>query len=214
MNRLPTIDITGNQIAVGRVPGMVIGRKLGAGFVGALDAPTNVLATAGDQTNALEWDGVTGASVYDIYRSITDDFGSSVILASDEIGTTFNDASGNAGTRYYYWVIAKNGAIESDPSISSGARSYVTISNGDNVLGLSIPIDADGTVNGALFAATPVPAGVTIIQDSNGIFYSSGGSGYWEDQFTTDPVASSPLTGVIDVYNDTGATLTFWDTEP
>lgn len=46
MKRLPTIDITGNQIAVGRVPGMVIGRKIGPSFVGALDAFTTDLAGA------------------------------------------------------------------------------------------------------------------------------------------------------------------------
>lgn len=46
MKRLPTIDITGNQIAVGRVPGMVIGRKLGPSFVGPLDSYTTNLAGA------------------------------------------------------------------------------------------------------------------------------------------------------------------------
>ncbi len=90
----------------------------------------------------------------------------------------------------------------------------MTIASGANILGLTIPADSDGTVNGALFATVAVAAGVSIVQDSNGIFYTSGGGGYWEDQITTDPVASSPLSGVIDVYNDTGSLLTFWNTEP
>jgi hypothetical protein len=198
------------NIFTGQLEFNVLNKKREAVIV----APQNLSATNEDQNIALSWDAVDGADGYDIYRGLTDVFGSALLLSADEVGITYDDSSGNTGTRYYYWVVAKAGAVESDPSASSAGRAFVTIANGANILGLTIPADSDGTVNGALFATVAVAAGVSIVQDSNGIFYTSGGGGYWEDQITTDPVASSPLSGVIDVYNDTGSLLTFWNTEP
>ncbi|MFH1476543.1 MAG: choice-of-anchor Q domain-containing protein [Verrucomicrobiota bacterium] len=77
--------------------------------VTALDAPTGVTASDGTFTNqvVVDWNPVANAYNYIIYRSTTFDSSMAEPIGGS-VGTSFNDLTGMAGMRYYYWVSSVN----------------------------------------------------------------------------------------------------------
>jgi hypothetical protein len=71
-------------------------------------APSGVSATDGTYTGYIQvtWNAVGGASAYDVYRNTSNNSASATLLG--ERTSPFNDTGVTPGTRYYYWVKAKN----------------------------------------------------------------------------------------------------------
>ena len=107
---------------------MGCGGSGGTGVDGeAPTAPTGVQATSQDGSVALSWDGVEGASGYNVYRDTTSAAGGggSPINAEAPIEQlSFTDASVENGTRYYYRVTAVAEEGESEPSVAVGVRPF------------------------------------------------------------------------------------------
>lgn len=107
---------------------MGCGGSGGTGVDGeAPTAPTGVQATSQDGSVALSWDGVEGASGYNVYRDTTSAAGGggSPINAEAPIEQlSFTDASVENGTRYYYRVTAVAEGGESEPSVAVGVRPF------------------------------------------------------------------------------------------
>lgn len=78
-----------------------------------MDTPQNLAVTAGDTSNALVWDAVTGATGYKVYRSTTT--GTEVFLANSATNS-YSDTGLTNGTTYYYKITAVGTNPESDLS--------------------------------------------------------------------------------------------------
>jgi len=76
-----------------------------------MPAPGNVTAT--DETHHVQitWSAIATATSYQIFRSVTDDFGTATRIAAGITTTFFSDTTAESGITYYYWVRGKNGAI-------------------------------------------------------------------------------------------------------
>ncbi|MBU0715826.1 MAG: hypothetical protein KJ964_10770 [Verrucomicrobia bacterium] len=77
--------------------------------VTALVAPSGVTASDGTYTNqvVVNWNPVANAPNYKVYRSSTFD-STMAELIGGSVGTSFNDLTGMAGVKYYYWVSSVN----------------------------------------------------------------------------------------------------------
>ncbi|MCX6993377.1 MAG: hypothetical protein NT011_09590 [Kiritimatiellaeota bacterium] len=75
----------------------------------ALVAPSGVTASDGTYADhvVVSWDPVVNAVNYIVYRSLTFDSEMAEPIG-EPIGTSFNDLTGMAGVRYYYWVSSVN----------------------------------------------------------------------------------------------------------
>lgn len=77
---------------------------LGNGSITVSDTPTNLIATAAGTTQVnLTWNGVPGASFYEVWRSVD---GSAFALAGSPAGPSFLDTNVVAGKTYLYRVRA------------------------------------------------------------------------------------------------------------
>ncbi len=74
---------------------------------GAIDAPANMVIVINDTDVELDWDDVTGATQYHIYRG-TDP--GNLTLFDSVTTSTFTDTGAAAGTMYFYKVTADNEA--------------------------------------------------------------------------------------------------------
>ncbi|MDQ7094238.1 Ig-like domain-containing protein [Desulfosporosinus sp. PR] len=83
-------------------------------------SPTNLSATVGNGQISLAWDGVTGATSYNMKRSTTAG-GPYTSIAQNVSGTSYSDTSVTAGTAYYYVVTAITSGGESANSNEASA---------------------------------------------------------------------------------------------
>lgn len=184
---------------------------LSFGGVSAPMVPQNLMATAGNGTVELSHDAFAGAIVYKFYRSLSDDFGSAVLVSdppSADIGFTDMPAQGE---RYYYWVTADTVSGETGPSASAYARSYVTVSASSSVT-LTVPAGS-WTWGSMFFASTELPNDVTVINNTITAVYDSSANA-WYDTATFDDVTSVAFSGEFSFFNTTASPITFWDIEP
>jgi fibronectin type 3 domain-containing protein len=80
-------------------------------------APQNLTAAAGASMVTLDWDAVTDATSYNVYRSLsTGDLSSKVLLVSALTATAYSDTNVTSGTTYFYQVTAENSDGESNGS--------------------------------------------------------------------------------------------------
>ncbi len=127
---------TSKLIVVGLFAAFFIYAVFGNAFTDAvsgqsgLTAPTRVIASDGSYVTkvGINWDAVRGAANYQIFRNTVNDTSSAT-----SVGTTaapyFFDQTAVAGQQYFYWVIAKNGAVASDfgqPDTGLRANGQVT----------------------------------------------------------------------------------------
>ena len=85
-------------------------------------APENLTATAGASVVTLDWDAVTDATSYNVYRSLSSgDLSSKILLASALTATAYTDTNVTSGTTYYYQVTAENSDGESNGSAEVSA---------------------------------------------------------------------------------------------
>ncbi len=82
---------------------------------GILEAPNNLTGRYSDDTTSvsLDWDSVTDAESYEIFRGTTDTFSGSNRLGSVNTNS-YVDASAEENETFYYWVFAVN-AHEASP---------------------------------------------------------------------------------------------------
>ena len=78
------------------------------------DAPTNLVATAGNGEVSLSWDSITGATRYNIKKATTS--GGVYTNVAETVSTSYSDTSVTNGTIYYYVVTAVDVNGESDNS--------------------------------------------------------------------------------------------------
>ncbi len=72
--------------------------------------PTNVQASDGTFTTVVQvtWTAPAGAANYSIYRNTVNNSGTASLIASNVVGTVYNDNGATPGVTYYYWVRARN----------------------------------------------------------------------------------------------------------
>ncbi len=92
-------------------------------------APTALTAVAGNAQVALSWSASSGATSYDVLRSLVS--GSGYTSAGTALTTNFTDRSLTNGTTYFYVVSAHNAAGDSGPSneVSAMPQAVVAIGN-------------------------------------------------------------------------------------
>jgi len=96
----------------------------------SLSAPSGVTATDGTYTNkvVVSWDPLVDAANYNVYRSLTFDVTDLTqvepIGNSDGTNTIFNDETGLAGVRYYYWVSSVNAYRSEGPKSTKQETGY------------------------------------------------------------------------------------------
>jgi hypothetical protein len=79
-------------------------------------APTNLKATPSDKQVALTWSASTGATSYNVYRSLTAGGEGTTPFKTGITSTSYTDTGLTDGTTYYYQVTAVNSAGESQKS--------------------------------------------------------------------------------------------------
>jgi len=102
----------------------------------ALNAPSNITATSGDESVLISWPQVKGASSYKLYCSTSSGVSTSSTCITG-VTSTYTHSGLTNGTTYYYRVSAVKETAESDlsdevnatPSELSADTSTVTISN-------------------------------------------------------------------------------------
>jgi hypothetical protein len=156
----------------------IFGRALSATEIAALAAPTSapsgVVATSGSNASiAVRWNALSGASGYNVLRSLASGSGYS-IAASSLSGTSYADTGLANGTRYYYQVTALNGLAESSTSaevsaIADGTPPVITVPS-------NITVNASGS-NGAVVTfstsgtdAISGPCATTNLPSSGSVF--------------------------------------------
>jgi fibronectin type 3 domain-containing protein len=83
------------------------------------DAPQNLTATAGASMVTLDWDAVTDATSYNVYRGVSSS--SKVLLVSALTATAYADTKVTSGITYFYQVTAENSDGESGGSAEVSA---------------------------------------------------------------------------------------------
>lgn len=177
------------------------------------------------------WEEV--ATEWLIYASLTDDYSGAVKIATatgQTVSVATLDDSDNSpvvlgglvtGNKYYFWLVPGDGvgSPQGIESASEAARSFAGINNGQNLafrvprdLGTGTNAGGTSTFVAVLFGSITPPLGVRIIYGS--IDADTDGAGYWEDIVTSDDRTNEPIDYSFSVLNLSGATFTFWNTEP
>ena len=109
---------------------------------GGLSAPSSLTTKVlGASQILLNWDLVSGAASYDVYRSTSSsDTYSKIAAASDN---TFTDTGLTAGTTYYYKVQASNSTSTS--SFSSTANATTDSNDSSSTLGVPTGLTAEAS---------------------------------------------------------------------
>jgi Fibronectin type III domain len=141
-------------------------------------APTNLQATAGDQSVSLSWTAPSGSVVtsYNVYRGLTSN--TETLYKSGITGTSYTDTGLSNGTAYFYKVTAANSVGEgglsneasATPALTApGAPTGLQATGGNNSVSLSWTGPSGSTVTGydiyrgtspGLESPTPIATGV------------------------------------------------------
>lgn len=178
--------------------------------------PTGFAATPGNQFTTLTWDVQSEADTFTINYGLTNDFGASTELTASATGAEFIHSSEEgiqAGERYYYWIQAVNEVGASDfTTLEVAARSFVTLAEATNE-NLVTPTGT-WTIGTVFFRLGGfLPATCVVYWGAFGAV--SNGDGTWDDDVMGGPLdPSTPISGSFDFTNASGASVTFWNTEP
>ena len=108
--------------------------------------PTGLAATKGAYTDRvrLSWTAVSNATAYEVYRNTANDSAAATKLVPDVASPACEDATAVLGTKYYYWIKAKNSAGVSDFSASDSGWC-------EAVMGVGADYDGDRKADPALY---------------------------------------------------------------
>ena len=114
----------------------------------------------------ITWGEVPKAQKYRLYRSEANVFKDAVTVGADMTSLTYTDSGIPAGEKYFYWVTAVNGAVESKPSASMAgiAAVPVTASFADPGAlpdGQTIAVAGSGMKGSVKYYSIDVPANTT-----------------------------------------------------
>lgn len=115
------------------------------GNIISVAAPTNAKVTSSTSKNTITWDGVAGATSYNIYWSTSPSFSKSTGNKIINASTPYIHSGLADGTKYFYAVTSVKDNIESDmsSSIDITASKVVAVDvQGDSVIALK----SDGSV--------------------------------------------------------------------
>jgi Ca2+-binding RTX toxin-like protein len=101
-------------------------------------APTGVLASDGTFANQVQvnWNAVSGATSYQIWRNTTDDLTTATRIAGGVTGTSYDDTTASPAVAYTYWVRSKDSSGPGDFGGPTGG--YLTTNQ----------LDADVSIEG------------------------------------------------------------------
>jgi mannan endo-1,4-beta-mannosidase len=104
----------------------------------ALSAPKAPELLPIEHVSSISWKGSTGASCYDLYRSENKSgpwmlIGFNLSDAAEQYYPLFNDRNAKIGKTYYYRLVAKNAAGNSEPSGIVGPVKVETLGLVDNM---------------------------------------------------------------------------------
>ena len=150
--------------------------------VNLIAAPAGLTATAGNSLVALSWNPSTGATSYNVKRSLVNG-GPYTLMSGGLTGTNCTDSVVTNGTTYYYVVSAVNSACESTNSIQASATptnptnhppvlaaiSNQTIMAGRTLLVTNSASDADIPAQTLTFSLLTAPTNAAI-NSSSGMF--------------------------------------------
>ncbi|MCB9098044.1 MAG: DUF4962 domain-containing protein [Anaerolineales bacterium] len=97
----------------------------------SVSPPANVQASDGAFTDNVRvtWNGVSGATSYEVWRHTADNSAAAAKIAAAVTGTGYDDFAAALGQTYYYWVKAKNNAGTSGFSSSDSGHRLAPIPN-------------------------------------------------------------------------------------
>lgn len=174
--------------------------------------PTGFAASASIEAVILTWD--TQADVFfDVYYSISADFGTATELVNGLDVTSYNHG-GQPGEKYYYWLRATNGGGNSAFVGPVSGRGYVTLANSASA-NLTTPSDGPWILSTLFFrSGGNLPAFCQVVFDDAGQIGVSNGDGTWSDDVGGAPDYDPAISGAFTFNNNSGGSVTFWDTEP
>lgn len=142
----PPVDLsyTNVSVTIANANGSIASSSTVTIFGGPPDAPTNVVATAGDVQTALTWDALTNATSYNVKRSTTD--GGPYVIVGNSVNTQFTDTNVTAGTTYYYVVSGLNSYGEGSNSVSASSTPFL--------LAPAVPANLTATAGPGLISLT------------------------------------------------------------
>lgn len=142
------LDLTGNGTVIDAAGNSAVTFTGGESYTiqGLPAAPTGLVATPGDSHVALTWNAVSGATTYNVKRSLTTNTGYSTIATNVAV-TNYDDTPLTNGTPYFYEVSAVNGRGEgadsseatATPAPPPAAPGPVNVAVGDAKVILSWP---------------------------------------------------------------------------
>jgi hypothetical protein len=190
-------------------------------------APTGFAATAGLAVIILEWAAWTyGNHAYtEIWRSPTDVIGNAVLIGTSDT-RFYNDAVGQTGVKFYYWVRFRSEADVVGPYNDTEGTDATTGKIGNVDLGPLI-VEAGNLASGAVTAtklaaeaveATKFASGIEPVsvvtavpttKSTNTIYNSTDGKLYrWNGTAYVASVPTTDLTGQIEAAQIADAALT------
>ena len=107
---LPTASLSGKTVTGGRLN---LSTVIAPPIPSVPSAPTGVAATAGNNQVTLSWSSVSGATSYNVKRSLTPGGPYDTLNATGITSTSYVDSTAANGTTYYYVVSAVNSIGES-----------------------------------------------------------------------------------------------------
>jgi len=167
------------QIAVGAVP----------------PAPTGVAALAGNAQAVVSWNAVSGATGYNVKRSLTSG-GPYANVAAAVTGTSFTNTGLVNGTPYYYVITALNASGESPISVQANATPQAASDDGVTVTPMvtsSSPWFNEQQVRLSNTAAISALSITVVVQRTTGVSHSGqyntvGGSVQQSNSSTTSAI--------------------------
>jgi hypothetical protein len=117
----------------------------------ALDRPAPPTLLPIEKASAISWQGSTGAAAYDVLRATAaagpwSRIAKDVSDADVQYRPLFNDDSAAPGKQYWYRVVARNSAGDSDPSNMIGPVTFATLSLIDECKDVSLAAKTEGNV--------------------------------------------------------------------
>lgn len=151
---------------------------------GTLNAPTGVAATTTRTTDVtVTWNPVSGAVYYNVYRGNGSDTSAMTLLAANQTGTSYVDASATVGVNYWYAIRAYSGTQIS--AMSSAVTGVVAVDTSGG--GTPAPHNEDFSGATSAYPYT-IPAGFHFMEVHA---FGAGGYGAKRDGPAFDPVQTT-----------------------